>query len=142
MVYLNKSFANYNPENILIFLNLGNMNKEIEQCALYLIQDTISGDYKIGISNNPGERKKEIRIEYNVGELKGISITWFLTRNEALYWEGKFHEKFKLWHSPARGGKEWFSLSSRQVNEFIEWMRSSTDDRNKKIEILKDILDS
>jgi len=118
------------------------MNKEIEQCALYLIQDTISGDYKIGISNNPGERKKELRIEYNVGELKGISITWFLTRNEALYWEGKFHEKFKLWHSPARGGKEWFSLSSRQVNEFIEWMRSSTDGRNKKIEILKDILDS
>ena len=42
------------------------MNKEIEQCALYLIQDTISGDYKIGISNNPRERKKEIRVEYNV----------------------------------------------------------------------------
>ena len=55
------------------------MNNEIEQCALYLIQDTISGDYKIGISNNPRERKKEIRREYNVGELKGISITWFLT---------------------------------------------------------------
>ena len=50
------------------------MKKEIEQCALYLIQDTISGDYKIGISNNPGERKKEIRLQYNVGDLKGISM--------------------------------------------------------------------
>ena len=118
------------------------MNNEIEQCALYLIQNKISGDYKIGISNNPRERKKEIRLEYNVGELKGISITWFLTRNEALYWEEKFHEKFKFWHSPARGGKEWFSLSSRQVNEFIEWMRNNTKDRNEKIEILKDLLDS
>ena len=60
----------------------------------------------------------------------------------ALYWEEKFHEKFKFWHSPARGGKEWFSLSSRQVNEFIEWMRNNTKDRNEKIEILKDLLDS
>lgn len=118
------------------------MKKEIEQCALYLIQDTISGDYKIGISNNPGERKKEIRLQYNVGDLKGISITWFLTRNEALHWEAKFHEKFKLWHSPARGGKEWFSLSSKQVNEFIEWMRKSTAYRSDKIEILKDLLDT
>ena len=116
------------------------MHKEIEQCALYVIQDTRSGDYKIGISNNPAERKKEIKLEYDVGELKGISITWFLTRKEALSWESKFHKKFKLWHSPARGGKEWFSLSSKQVNEFINWMRTSTEDRNKKIKILRDLL--
>ena len=114
---------------------------EIDQCALYLIQDTQSGDYKIGISNNPRERKKEIKQQYNVGDLKGISITWFLTREEALKWESKFHDKFKLWHSPARGGKEWFSLSARQVNDFIKWMRESTNDRNEKIEILRELLE-
>ena len=80
-----------------------NKLNELEQCALYLIQDTISGDFKIGISNNPAERKKEIRNQYNVGDLKGISITWFLTRDEALFWESEFHQKFALWHSPARG---------------------------------------
>ena len=31
-----------------------------EMCALYLVEDTASGDVKIGISYNPRERKKEI----------------------------------------------------------------------------------
>ena len=38
-------------------------------------KDTKSGDIKIGISNNPKERKKEIQNEYNVGHVRGISIT-------------------------------------------------------------------
>ena len=121
---------------------MGNNINELEQCALYLIQDTISGDFKIGISNNPAERKKEIRNQYNVGDLRGISITWFLTRNEALFWERKFHQKFKFWHSPERGGKEWFSLSSKQVNDFIMWMRASTKKRNENIDTLRGLLDS
>ena len=91
---------------------------------------------------SPPHNHKHIIGNYNVGELKGISITWFLTRKEALSWESKFHKKFKLWHSPARGGKEWFSLSSKQVNEFINWMRTSTEDRNKKIKILRDLLNT
>ena len=31
-----------------------------EMCSLYIVEDTLSGDVKIGISNNPKERKKEI----------------------------------------------------------------------------------
>ena len=110
------------------------------QCALYIVQDTQSGDVKIGISNNPKERKKEIQVTYNVGQVRGISITWFLTRKEALLWESKFHKKFKLKRSPERGGKEWFSLSGYEVKSFIEWMKQSTQDREKKIQVLKDLI--
>lgn len=116
------------------------MNKEIEQCALYLVQDTKSGDIKIGISNNPKERKKEIQNEYNVGYVRGISITWFLTRKEALEWESKFHKKYKLRHSPARGGKEWFSLTQYEIEYFLDWMRKSNEQRKEKIDILKNLL--
>ena len=59
-----------------------------------------------------------------------------------LFWESKFHQKFELWHSPARGRKEWFSLSSKQVNDFIEWIRASTKIRNENIDTLRELLDS
>ena len=110
------------------------------QCALYIVQDTQSGDVKIGITNNPKERKKEIQLTYNVGHVRGISITWFLTRKEALLWESRFHKKYKLRHSPERGGKEWFNLSEYEIKSFIEWMKESTNDRDKKIKILKDLI--
>lgn len=111
-----------------------------EMCALYLVQDTISGDVKIGISNNPKERKNEIEQEYNVGEVRGISITWFFSRKEALCWEDRFHKKFNLKHSPERGGKEWFTLTTLEINQFIEWMQKSNIQNQKKINILRDLL--
>ena len=111
-----------------------------EMCSLYIVEDTISGDVKIGISNNPKERKEEIEEHYNVGKVRGISITWFLTRKEALHWESEFHKKFKLKHSPKRGGKEWFTLSSEEINQFVEWMRKSNQRNIEKIEILKKLL--
>ena len=40
-----------------------------EMCSLYIVEDTISGDVKIGISNNPKERKEEIEEHYNVGKV-------------------------------------------------------------------------
>ena len=30
-------------------------------CSLYIVEDTLSGDVKIGISNNPKERKKHVK---------------------------------------------------------------------------------
>ena len=112
-----------------------------EMCSLYIVEDTLSGDIKIGISNNPRERKKEIEEQYNVGEVRGISITWFLTRKEALFWESEFHKKFRLKHSPLRGGKEWFSLNSAEINDFVDWMRESNRQNIEKINILKKILE-
>ena len=112
-----------------------------EMCSLYIVEDTLSGDVKIGISNNPRERKKEIEEQYNVGVERGISITWFLTRKEALFWESEFHKKFRLKHSPARGGREWFSLTSEEVNDFVNWMSESNRRNIEKINILKKLLD-
>ena len=111
-----------------------------EMCALYLVEDTISGDVKIGISNNPRERKKEIEEQYNVGQVRGISITWFFSRKEALYWEDAFHKRFKLKHSPERGGKEWFSLNADETNEFLQWMKESNKQNEEKINLLKQLL--
>ena len=112
-----------------------------EMCALYLVEDTVSRDVKIGISNNPRERKNEIEKQYNVGKVRGISITWFFSRKEALKWEEKFHKKFKLKHSPKRGGKEWFTLNKDEVNEFLGWMRESNKANQEKINILRKLLD-
>ena len=109
-------------------------------CALYIVQDTKSGDVKIGISNNPRERKKEIQVDYNVGYVRGISITWFLTRKEALLWESRFHKKYQHKHSPERGGKEWFSLSDYEIKSFIEWMKQSNEYREEKLKTLKELI--
>ena len=111
-----------------------------EFCALYIVRDSLSGDIKIGISNNPKERKKEIQKDYNVGKVIGLSITWFLTRKEALLWENLFHKKFDHQHSPERGGKEWFSLNDKEIKEFIDWMKESNKRNKEKIEILKKLL--
>tara|TARA_Y100000589_G_C27086831_1_gene602119 strand:+ start:739 stop:1101 length:363 start_codon:yes stop_codon:yes gene_type:complete len=111
-----------------------------EMCALYLVEDTRSGDVKIGISNNPKERKKEIEQQYNVGQVRGISITWFFSRKEALYWEDLFHKKFNLKHSPKRGGKEWFSLNSLELSEFLQWMKKSNKNNEEKVNLLKQLL--
>ena len=111
-----------------------------EMCSLYIVEDTISKDVKIGISNNPKERKNEIEEQYNVGKVRGISITWFLTRKEALFWESQFHKKFRLKHSPARGGKEWFTLTVEEISQFVDWMRESNRQNLEKINILKNLL--
>ena len=45
-----------------------------------------------------------------------------------------------LLHSPERGGKEWFSLSGYEVKSFVDWMKQSTQDREEKIQVLKDLI--
>ena len=82
----------------------------------------------------------EIEEQYNVGKVRGISITWFLTRKEALFWESQFHKKFRLKHSPARGGKEWFTLTVEEISQFVDWMRESNRQNLEKINILKNLL--
>tara|TARA_B100000579_G_C22532061_1_gene711221 strand:- start:296 stop:511 length:216 start_codon:yes stop_codon:yes gene_type:complete len=57
-----------------------------------------------------------------------------------LHWESRFHKKYKLKHSPGRGGKEWFSPSEDKLRSFIEWMKRSTKDRAQKIQVLKDLI--
>ena len=61
-----------------------------EMCALYLMQDTLSGDTKIGF-NNPRERKKKSNRNIMWASKRYIK-TWFFTRKEVLDWEDKFHK--------------------------------------------------
>ena len=55
-------------------------------------------------------------------------MTWFLIRKEALSWENEFHKKFRLKHSPDRG-EEWFSLTSEEVNDFVNGLLSPNRNR-------------
>ena len=105
----------------------------INKCALYLVKDSISGDVKIGISNNPKERYKRFFSEYNVGSIREISTTWFPSREEARHWEKNFHKRYSFKHSPARGGKEWFTLNESEIMFFKEWMRRSSEKRSFKV---------
>ena len=34
--------------------------------------------------------------------------------------------------SPARGGREWFSLSEEDIRDFLEWMHHSSEQRAYK----------
>ena len=108
-------------------------NLPINKCALYLVKDSMSGDVKIGISNNPKERYKRFFSEYNVGTIREISTTWFPSREEARHWEKNFHKRYSFKHSPARGGKEWFTLNESEIMFFQEWMRRSSEKRSFKV---------
>ena len=99
----------------------------MEKCALYLIEDCQRGAVKIGISNDPDRRIREIVKTYNVSRVREIQRTWFDNRDEARGWESKFHQKYVTQQSSLQGGREWFDLSDEQVQGFIQWMEASTN---------------
>jgi predicted GIY-YIG superfamily endonuclease len=99
------------------------------RCALYIVRDRRSSDVKIGISNDPERRLSQIQSTYNVGSVELLEITWFLTRAEALALEATFHQRYATKNSPARGGREWFTLTDVEIHWFIDWMKRSTTKR-------------
>jgi predicted GIY-YIG superfamily endonuclease len=105
----------------------------MEKCALYLIEDCQRGTVKIGISNYPERRIKEIAKTYNVFRVREIKRTWFDSRDDAQGWESKFHKKYASQQSSLQGGREWFDLSDEQIQGFIQWMEASTNKRALKI---------
>ena len=100
------------------------------KCALYLMRDNRSGDVKIGISNNPKRRLKEVEDQYNVGSVSIIDKTWFFSKEEAHKYEKVFHKRYLTSVSFSRGGREWFNLNDEDISGFLEWMRRSTDKRS------------
>lgn len=110
----------------------GNFNANINKCALYLMRDNKSGDIKIGISNNPQRRLKEVEKQYNVGSVSLIKKTWFLKKEDAIKYEKIFHRRYSSSISLSRGGREWFTLNDQDINGFLEWMRISTEKRSYK----------
>ena len=123
---LNKMSTGYiNPSK-----TKGDFNTHINKCALYLMRDNRSGDVKIGISNNPLRRLKEVEKQYNVGSVSLINKTWFLKKEDANKYEKIFHKRYLTSISLSRGGREWFTLSDKDINGFLEWMRRSTEKRS------------
>ena len=106
------------------------VNTKIKKCALYLMRDNRSGDVKIGISNNPLRRLKEVEKQYNVGSVSLINKTWFLKKEDANKYEKIFHKRYLTSISLSRGGREWFTLSDKDINGFLEWMRRSPEKRS------------
>ena len=94
------------------------VNTKIKKCALYLMRDNRSGDVKIGISNNPLRRLKEVEKQYNVGSVSLINKTWFIKKEDANKYEKIFHKRYLTSISLSRGGREWFTLSDKDIITF------------------------
>ena len=100
------------------------------KCAFYLMKDNRSGDVKIGISNNPKRRLKQVEAQYNVGSVSIIDKTWFLSKEEAHKYEKAFHNRYLNSVSFSWGGREWFNLNDEDISGFLEWMRRATEKRS------------
>ena len=92
--------------------------------AVYIIADMLSGDIKIGVSVNPETRCKQVANSYAVGSVHLVSVCWFESKKDAHKHERSFHRMYKSKHSEERGGREWFSLTSNEVDEFISAMEN------------------
>lgn len=95
--------------------------------AVYLMKNLWSeSNYKVGFSNNPTRRGVEVDHHYGV-EPRILSTCWFPTEKDARAAEHIWHIRFKECRSDDHGGREWFSLTSLQVDEFTQWCSHSLD---------------
>jgi predicted GIY-YIG superfamily endonuclease len=91
-------------------------------CAVYLMMDCASGDFKIGVSKHPQKRVAQVQESYNVGTVQLIGYCWFQQSSAALYMESAFHRRFNYKRSLDRGGREWFTLTDGQAKGVLSWM--------------------
>jgi hypothetical protein len=83
-----------------------------------------SGDVKIGLSVDPTRRCQQISRSYDVGTLYVAGVCWFNSKDIALLHERSFHRMYRTRQSTERGGREWFSLSLNEVEDFIGAMKT------------------
>ena len=75
--------------------------------------------YKIGISDDPSRRIKEIRDTYNVPRASITDEMDVPSREEVFAIENSLHTRFASKRTNKYGGKEWFKLSA----EDLTWLR-------------------
>lgn len=75
--------------------------------------------YKVGISDDPKRRLEEIKVRYGVPKAFLIETMDVSTREEVFALENTLHTKFSKRRSRKYGGKEFFKLSSKE----IDWIR-------------------
>ncbi len=86
-----------------------------EEVYVYIIENTYLHDTKIGISNNPEKRIKQLQ----TGNSRQLVIKYtikFNTRNEANKLEYALHKKY----SKHRLCGEWFEIDSNKVIKYLE----------------------
>ena len=79
---------------------------------IYLIKNLEESYYKIGVSNNPNLRLKQL----NTGNSAELNIISTYPTEFAYKIEGALHRKY----SYLRKNGEWFDLSIKEDNEFIK----------------------
>jgi len=75
--------------------------------------------YKVGISDDPNRRLEEIKVTYGVPKAFLVETMDVSTREEVFALENTLHTKFARRRSRKYGGKEFFKLSSNE----IDWIR-------------------
>lgn len=92
-------------------------NDSQECCYVYLMQDTINGYYKIGISNKPDYRERTLQSEKPSIEM--IASKKYPTRKIAMSIESALHTAY----SQQRIRGEWFNLNDADVAAIIETLK-------------------
>lgn len=94
---------------IVYFLKPKKARKRSKKGYVYFILDPDTGEIKIGLSNNPKRRLKELNKADRNHNLKIIKTIY---SNDMYALEKYYHNKFKAYRLPPRkydGGTEWFS---------------------------------
>jgi predicted GIY-YIG superfamily endonuclease len=100
----------------------------ITPTAVYLMKnDWSQSNYKIGVSNRPARREIEVQENYGVYTIL-LASCWFPTKQDALKAEQKWHKIFEHFRTDDHSGKEWFSLPSSRVEQFLNWAKPSSDE--------------
>lgn len=82
----------------------------IEKSCVYIIEST-SGHYKIGHSDDPKRRLKELKRTQGPYEYRLIYYRWLSTKDQARYTEQELHRIF----ATNRVNGEWFSLKAADL---------------------------
>lgn len=107
-------FPDHQFPNIQTKSKITELKKNDNACYLYLMKDTSTLYYKIGISNSPQYREKTLQSEKPTIQL--CASKRYPVRKIAESFEKALHETYK--DQRVRG--EWFSLTDTEVAQIIE----------------------
>lgn len=80
------------------------------KCSVYIIEST-SGHYKIGISRNPKNRLKQLKMTQGPYKYSLAFFWWCGSREEARFIESDLHRI----HGKRRVNGEWFELTANDL---------------------------
>ena len=95
--------------------------------AVYLMHNEWSdANYKVGVTTSTSRRISQVMHDFGV-EPRIITCAWFTSRRAAQTAETWWHRFLKDYQTSDHGGKEWFSLPHKYVEQFISWSYQSLD---------------